>query len=100
MKKIILGVALTATELISAKNSEKVNPKEVSKKEAVKNEESKKSESESKMTCMSVGILIPCTDEVITDTVCWGEGSGTDTYAQAHADHIRNAQLLTQFLCP
>lgn len=44
-------------------------------------------------------MLVWCTNEVVPDTVCWGEGSGTSTYQQAMADSIHNSQLLTEFYC-
>ncbi len=100
MKKIILLAAFGVAGLVSAKNSEEMKPsKEGEKKVVSKTTESKGSENALKMQCSSIGILITCTDEILTDTVCWGEGSGTATYAQAHADHIHNAQLLNEYLC-
>jgi len=88
MKKLILLVSFGVAGLVSAKNTVEIKPQTGEKTEV------------SKMQCQTIGILVTCTNEILTDTVCWGEGSGTDIYAQAHADHIHNAQLLNEFLCP
>src|SRR5690606_3082854 len=99
MKKMILVAALGVAGLASAKNidvrKDKNDEKIEKKSKYTKNSE----ESEALMQCMQVGMLIWCTDEVVSDTVCWGEGSGTPTYQQAVAESIRNSQLLTEFTC-
>ncbi|GAB0156243.1 hypothetical protein CHRYSEOSP005_15070 [Chryseobacterium sp. Alg-005] len=98
MKKILLVATICVAGLASAKDGEvKTIEKKTEKKEAVKEIDSK--EAEAAMQCMQVGMLVWCTDEVVTDTVCWGEGSGTATYEQAVSDSIRNSQLLTEFTC-
>lgn len=100
MKKIILVATICVAGLVSAKNTEEIKPTKEGEKKEVKIKEKSASKSDAlKMQCQSIGILITCTDEVLTDTVCWGEGSGTATYEQAHADHIHNAQLLNEYLC-
>lgn len=51
------------------------------------------------MQCYSYGILVWCTNEVMDDTICWGEGTSVPTYQEAIQCQTRNAQLLTQFYC-
>lgn len=93
MKKIILLAAFGVAGLVSAKNVEV----EKEKVEATKTQKSQAAFSG--MQCMQVGILVWCTDEVVTDSVCWGEGSGTATYEQAIKDERHNAALLNEFTC-
>ncbi len=42
-----------------------------------------------------------CTDEMVADTMCWGEGAGVgcETYRSATLNLIRNSQLLTEYFC-
>nr|WP_314499724.1 hypothetical protein [uncultured Chryseobacterium sp.] len=88
MKKLLVLAAFTVTVLASAKNAEE-------KKETVPAEK----DAAAKGHCQAVGMYVWCTDEMVSDTMCWGSGTGTDSYEQAVADQIRNAQLLTEFTC-
>lgn len=89
-------MAFVAAGTLSAKDADLNKDNDKGKKEQ---KASAKEAEAKKFQCMNVGILIECTNEVLDDTVCWGEGSGTATYEQAYADHIHNAQLLTEYLC-
>jgi len=75
--------------LVSAKNAEE-------KKETEKAEVPKEAAA---MQCQQVGIFIPCTNESLTDTICWGEGSWNPTYDDAVAEESHNAHLLVEYLC-
>lgn len=99
MKKIILIAALSVAGLASAKDGDLRKDKNVEKKEKKASEKSQEDSDAKKMQCVQVGMLVWCTDEVVPDTVCWGEGSGTATYQQAMQDSIHNSQLLTEFYC-
>ncbi|MDQ1097589.1 MULTISPECIES: hypothetical protein [Chryseobacterium] len=100
MKKIILVAALGIAGLASAKNIDVKKDKNDEKIEKKSKDTKSSEESEAlKMQCMQVGMLVWCTNEVVSDTVCWGEGSGTSTYEQAVSDSIHNSQLLTEFTC-
>lgn len=52
------------------------------------------------MQCYTYGVYIHCTDEVVDDTICWGEGTSLPTYRDAVRCQTRNAQLMTAFYCP
>lgn len=79
---------MSVAGLVSAKNAEeKKETKTVEKEAAVAGQ------------CQTVGMFVWCTNEMVEDTICWGEGTGTATYEQAMADEIRNSQLLTEFTC-
>ncbi len=88
MKKLVILAAISAAGLVSAKNAEE--------KKEIKNDEK---EVAAKGQCQAVGMYVWCTDEMVSDTMCWGSGTGTDTYEQAVSDQIHNAQLLTEFTC-
>lgn len=94
MKKMIFLAALITAGVLSAKNVEIKKDKE-----DIKTEKKSPDTQKAKMQCQQVGMLVWCTDEVISDTMCWGEGSGTATYEQAVSDQIHNSQLLTEFYC-
>jgi len=98
MKKIFLIAALGVAGLASANNIylKKDGDKE---KTEMKKANSNQEDPNGKMQCQQVGMLVWCTNEVVPDTMCWGEGSGTATYQQAVQDQIHNSQLLTEFYC-
>jgi hypothetical protein len=99
MKKTILLAAFTIAGFASAKNVDLRRDKENDKMEK-KNVNSKESQGESqKINCRQVGMFVWCTQEIVSDTVCWGAGSGTATESQAMADSLHNSQLLTEFYC-
>ncbi|WP_179467523.1 hypothetical protein [Chryseobacterium sp. H1D6B] len=97
---MILLVAFATAGVLSAKDVDLKKEKEKEKTEIkTTNQSEAKGPSGPAMLCTSVGMFVWCTNEVITDTVCWGGNSGTATYQQAMADSIHNAQLLTEFYC-
>lgn len=49
--------------------------------------------------CLSYGMYIWCTDQMESDIVCWGEGTGTPTFQDAENCMIKNGQLLTEIIC-
>jgi hypothetical protein len=59
----------------------------------------KKQTKNSECNVTNGALYIWCLDVFVADTVCWGEGSGTATHAQAVADEIHNSQLLTEYHC-
>lgn len=90
MKKIILLAAFGVARLVSAKNPEEIKPvKKTEKKETVKKAVTE--DPDGKMQCSEWAMYVWCTDQFFVDTVCWGAGSGTSTYAQATADEIHNS---------
>jgi hypothetical protein len=104
MKKIILLGAFAATTLVSAKNVDEINPrKEGEKKESVKEAktttESKADDPEGKMNCYEYAMFIPCTNTYITDTQCWGPGTGTATWEDAWNCIGQNGVLAVEFFC-
>ncbi|AKK74423.1 hypothetical protein OK18_19015 [Chryseobacterium gallinarum] len=98
MKKILLIATISVAGLVSAKNTEVKTPtKEVEKKEVVKEVDSK--EADASMQCIQYGMLISCTNEVIPDTVCYGEGTDNATYEDAWDCITTNGQLANEFFC-
>lgn len=97
MKKAIFIGAFLVTGLVSAKNVDPVKEKKENQTE--KSTSTSETEEAKRMQCIQVGMLVWCTNEVVSDTVCWGEGSGTATYQQAMLDEVHNSQLLTEFYC-
>ncbi|MEN4760271.1 hypothetical protein ABEG63_08075 [Chryseobacterium sp. C39-AII1] len=88
MKKIILIAAIGVAGLTSAKETKSLNfekEKNVSKQT--------NSEIKSKMNCYSYGIVIGCTNEMISDTAC-GE-----TYEEARQCMIDNGALMNEYFC-
>lgn len=84
----MLLATISVAGLVSAKNAEeRKETKTVEKEVAVKAQ------------CQSVGIFIPCTNENLSDTICWGEGTGNATYDDAVVEESHNAHLLVEFLC-
>lgn len=99
MKKVFLVATICVAGLASAKNAEIKNPtKEGEKKEAVKTIDSKEADAK-KMNCISYGMYIECTGEVIPDTVCYGEGTGTATYQDAWNCITENGQMANAYVC-
>ncbi|MFC6269167.1 hypothetical protein [Frigoriflavimonas asaccharolytica] len=90
MKKFSFAVAFIAISSAQAKGLE--NP--------TSNEVVKISNPKITAECLSVGILIPCTNEVLSDTICWGEGTSSPTYEDAQRCHIDNARGLVNYYCP
>jgi hypothetical protein len=98
MKKVILLAAFSVAGLVSAKNAEEIKTtKETEKKESFK--EVVAEDPDGKMQCYEWAMYVWCLDVFVTDTVCWGAGSGTATHAQAVADEVHNSQLLTEYHC-
>jgi len=98
MKKLFLFAAVSVAGLASAKDVEiKKLSTDGEKKEAVKSTVSK--EIEAKMNCISYGMYIECTGEVIPDTVCYGEGTGTATYQDAWNCITENGTLANDYFC-
>jgi len=84
---------------LSAKDA-KINnlKKEIEKTETVENTDLKTSKGPA-MMCMSYGMLIECTGEVIEDTVCYGGNSGNATYQDAWNCMTTNGQLANEYFC-
>ena len=98
MKKIILLAAFGVAGLVNAKNAEEIKPsKEAGKKEIVK--EVKADDPEGRMNCYQYAMYIPCKDEFITDTQCWGPGSGTATWDDAWNCIQLNGANAVDFFC-
>ncbi|GAA5096981.1 hypothetical protein GCM10023210_31450 [Chryseobacterium ginsengisoli] len=98
MKKTFFLSAFIVAGLVSAKNVDVKKDKEGEKTEK-KASETQQEDPTGRMQCTQVGMLVWCTNEVVADTVCWGEGSGTSTYQQAMLDEVHNSQLLTEYFC-
>ncbi|PTT77084.1 MULTISPECIES: hypothetical protein [Chryseobacterium] len=96
MKKLLLALSIVTIGFANAKNIDK-EKKEVKRTEKVSS--SKKAEKKLKMQCYEWALYVWCKDQFFSDMVCWGEGSGTATHAQAVADEIHNSQLLTEYFC-
>lgn len=101
MKKLILLVAIVATGLVSAKEGEKNNPtKDTGKKEIVKEAQASETDDpEGRMQCYEYAMYIPCRDFYITDTQCWGPGSGTATWDDAWICISQNGANAIDFFC-
>lgn len=96
MKKQLLLAAFVITGLVDAKYPKEKKEEEKKEKKSVPKEET---DDTSKMQCYVHAMFVWCTGEYYADTVCWGAGSGTATYAQAISDEIHNSQLLTEYIC-
>lgn len=96
MKKLLLALSIVTIGFANAKNIDK-EKKEVKKTEKLP--DNKKADKKFRMQCYEWSLYIWCLDVFVADTVCWGEGSGTATHAQAVADEIHNSQLLTEYHC-
>lgn len=97
MKKILLVATISVAGLVSAKDAEvKTTTKEVEKKETVKEADK---EADAAMQCIQYGMLISCTNEVIEDTVCYGEGTDNASYEDAWDCITTNGQLANEFFC-
>ncbi|WP_439479500.1 hypothetical protein [Chryseobacterium aquaticum] len=97
MKKIILLATFGVVGLVSAKE---VNLN--TDKNGDKSKETKSSQNEKVLQqCIQVQMYVWCTDEMVPDTMCWGEGAGVgcETYRSATLNLIRNSQLLTEYFC-
>ncbi|KFF10497.1 hypothetical protein IW15_19345 [Chryseobacterium soli] len=100
MKKVILIATICIAGLVSAKNGEEMKPTKEKKEVAKATAQAEEQEEALKaINCRTVGMYVWCNDEMLSDTVCWGEGSGTATEAQAMAQSLHNAQLVNEFFC-
>lgn len=101
MKKVILVATICVAGLVSAKTAKNLKPtKEVEKKEALEVKEIQDSKKATKkINCRTIGMLVWCTDTMLSDTVCWGPGSGTATEEQAMSESLHNSQLVNEFFC-
>ncbi|AZA87172.1 hypothetical protein EG349_10410 [Chryseobacterium shandongense] len=102
MKKLILVVAIVATGLVSAKDGEKIKVSEdTNKKEVVQSKASQNDTppDDTKMQCYEYSMFIPCTETFITDTQCWGPGSGTATWEDAWDCIQQNGSLAVDYFC-
>lgn len=52
-----------------------------------------------KMNCYEYAMYIPCTETYVTDTQCWGPGSGTATWEDAWNCVNQNGVLMIEFFC-
>lgn len=97
MKKIILLAAFGVAGLVSAKEVNLITEKRDDKSKETKSFQNKKAVEQ----CIQVSMYVWCTDEMVPDTMCWGEGAGVgfETYRSASLSLIRNSQLLTEFTC-
>ena len=98
MKKLVILAAFGVAGLVSAKDTG-TNKNSKEEKTEKKSVDSKEIKNKAVGQCMQVGLYVWCTDEMLTDVICWGEGTGTATYEQAVKDEIRNSQLLTEYIC-
>lgn len=98
MRKLLLVTTFVIAGLSQAKNVEPKNDKE-DKKTEKKVADSEESKGKSTIQCRQVGMFVWCTQEMLSDTVCWGAGSGTATEEQAMDDSLHNSQLVTEFFC-
>ncbi|KFF12514.1 hypothetical protein IW15_13350 [Chryseobacterium soli] len=101
MKKTILIAALGIAGLLSAKSAVEIKPKESVTTKEVKvetSEEKTESEAAFQPICISYGMLVVCTDEVIQDTACYDPsiGQGIDYARKCMRD---NARLMNEFMC-
>lgn len=99
MKKIFLLAAFGVAGLVSAKNALEIKAEFSKEKNNVEIKESKKSGKIVIQQCQNYGMYIPCTDETLSDSVCWGEGTGNATYEDARQCMLRNAKLALKFFC-
>lgn len=79
---------MSVAGLVSAKNGEE--------KKDSKNTEEKASVV---AQCQIVGMYVWCTQEMVEDTMCWGEGTTYPTYRSAQIAQSNNSRLLTEFTC-
>lgn len=85
MKKIILTLAFGMTSLVFAKTGDiKVNNHKNKKNEKIQQKE---------WSCITYGILIGCTNQMITDTACG------DSYNEIRACMIKNGRLAQEYFC-